>query len=76
MGGEGNSNCGNEKCIQKFWLENLKERDPGTPRRRWENNIGMDNRKIGFEGVEWLHVAQDRDRWRDFVKTVMSCRVP
>jgi hypothetical protein len=47
----------------------------GIPRRRWENNIKMDLREIGFGGVDWIHWAQDRDRWRAVVNTVMNLRV-
>jgi hypothetical protein len=39
----------------------------GRPRRRWEDNIEMDLREIGFVDVDWIHLAQDRDRWRDLV---------
>jgi hypothetical protein len=48
----------------------------GRPRRRWEDNIGMDLRKIGFGYVDWIHWVQDRDRWRALVNTVMNLRVP
>jgi hypothetical protein len=48
----------------------------GRPRRRWEDNIKMDLREIGFGGVDWIHLAQDRDTWRPLVKTVMNLRVP
>jgi hypothetical protein len=48
----------------------------GRPRRRWEYNIKMDLREIGFGDVDWIHLAQDRDRWRALVNTVMSLRVP
>jgi hypothetical protein len=48
----------------------------GRPRRRWEDNIRMDLREIGFGNVDWIHSAQDRDRWRAVVNTVMSPRVP
>jgi hypothetical protein len=48
----------------------------GRPRRRWEDNIKMDLREIGFEDVDWIHWAQDRDRWRAVVNTVMNLRVP
>jgi hypothetical protein len=47
----------------------------GKPRRRWEDNIKMDFREIGFGDVDWIRLAQDRDRWRALVKTVMSLRV-
>jgi hypothetical protein len=43
----------------------------GSPRRRWEDNIKMDLRKIGFGDVGWNHLAQDRDKWRALVNTVM-----
>jgi hypothetical protein len=36
----------------------------GRPRRRWEDNIQMDLREIGFRDVDWIYLAQDRDRWR------------
>jgi hypothetical protein len=48
----------------------------GRPRRRWENNIKMDLGEVGFGGVDWIHLAQHRDRWRALVNTVMSLRVP
>jgi hypothetical protein len=48
----------------------------GRPRRRWEDNNKMDLKEIGLESVDWIHVAQDRDRWRALVDTVMNCRVP
>jgi hypothetical protein len=48
----------------------------GRPRRRWEDNIKMDLRKIGFGEVDWIHWAQDRDRWRALVNTVMNLWVP
>jgi hypothetical protein len=48
----------------------------GRPRRRWEDNIKMDLREIGFGDVNWIHWAQDRDRWRALVNTVMNLRVP
>jgi hypothetical protein len=48
----------------------------GRPRRRWEDNIKMDLREIGFGDVDLIHWAQDRDRWRALVNTVMNLRVP
>jgi hypothetical protein len=48
----------------------------GRPRRRWEDNIKMDLREIVFGDVNWIHWAQDRDRWRDLVNMVMNLRVP
>jgi hypothetical protein len=48
----------------------------GRPRRRWEDNMKMDLREIGFGDVDWIHRAQDRDRWRVLVNTIMNLRVP
>jgi hypothetical protein len=48
----------------------------GRPRSRWEGNIKMDLREIGFGDVDWIHWAQDRDRWWALVNTVMILRVP
>jgi hypothetical protein len=51
-------------------------RSLGRPRRRWEDNIKIDLREIGFGDVGWIHWAQDRDRWRALLNTVMNLRVP
>jgi hypothetical protein len=54
-----------------------EERRPlGRPRRRWDDNIKMDLRVIGFGDVDWIHWAQDRDMWRALVNRVMNLRVP
>jgi len=39
----------------------------GRHRRRWEENVRMDLTEIGWEGVEWMHLTQDRDKWRALV---------
>jgi hypothetical protein len=44
----------------------------GRPRCRWEDNIKMDPREIGFGSVDWIHLAQDRDSWRALVNTVIA----
>jgi hypothetical protein len=46
------------------------------PRRRWENGIRMDLREIGWGSVDWIQLAQDRDRWWALVNTVLNLRVP
>jgi hypothetical protein len=51
------------------------KRRSGRPRRRWEDNSRMDLREIGWEDVDWIHLAQDRDQWWAFVNTVMNFRV-
>jgi hypothetical protein len=52
------------------------KRPLGSPRHRWDDNIKMDVWEIRWEGVYWIHVAQDRDQWRDLVNTVMNLRDP
>jgi hypothetical protein len=47
-----------------------------TPRRRWEDNIRMDLREIGWIGMDWIDLAQDRDQWRALVNTIMNLQVP
>jgi hypothetical protein len=44
----------------------------GRPRRRWEDNIKMDLQKVGCRGMDWIDMAQDRDRWRAVVNAVMN----
>jgi hypothetical protein len=48
------------------------KRPLGRPRRRWEDNIKIDLRETGIDGVYWIRLAQDRVRWRAFVNTVMN----
>jgi hypothetical protein len=51
------------------------KRPLGRPRHRWEDGIKMDLREIGWGGVEWIHLAQDRDLWWALVNVVMNLRV-
>jgi hypothetical protein len=52
------------------------KRPLGRPRRRWEDNIKMDLREMGIDGVNWIQLAQDRVQWRAFVSMVINLRVP
>jgi hypothetical protein len=52
------------------------KRPLGTSGRRWEDNIRMDLREIGWGGVAWIDLAQDRDQWMAHVNMVMNSRVP
>ncbi|PNF29515.1 hypothetical protein B7P43_G01933 [Cryptotermes secundus] len=52
------------------------KRPQGRPRRRWVYNIRMDLRDIGWDGMDWIDLAQDRDQWRALANTVMNLRVP
>jgi len=52
------------------------KRPLGRPRHRWEGNIKMDFQEVGCEGMDWINLAQDRDRWWALVNAVMNLRVP
>ena len=47
----------------------------GRPRRRWEDNIKMDVQGVGSGSMDWIELAQDRDRWRALVNAVMNLQV-
>jgi len=48
----------------------------GRPRHRWEDNILMDLQEVGYGGMDWIKLAQDRDRWWALVNAVTNLRVP
>jgi hypothetical protein len=52
------------------------KRSLGKPRRRWEDNIKMDLEEVGCGGMDWIELAQVRDRWRALVNAVTNLRVP
>jgi hypothetical protein len=52
------------------------KRPLGRARRRWVDNIKMDLRETGWDGIDWIVLAQDRDQCRALVNTVMNLRVP
>jgi len=52
------------------------KRPLGRPRRRWEKNIRIDLKDRGWEGVDWIHLDQDRDQWWAVVNMVMNLQVP
>jgi hypothetical protein len=68
---------GEERKVYKVLVGKSEGRRPlGRPRRRWENGIRMDLRETGLGGgVDWIPLAQDRDRWRAVVSAVMNLRV-
>jgi hypothetical protein len=68
---------GEERKMYSVLVGNPERKRPlERPRRRWENEIRMDLREIGWGSVEWIQLAQDSDRWRTVVNTVMNLRVP
>jgi len=64
-----------EKYIQHSVLKNRKRRDHSEG-RRCEDNIRIDLREVGWEDVDWIHLAQDRNEWWDLVNMVLNLRVP
>jgi hypothetical protein len=68
---------GEKRKLYKVLVEMSEARRPlGRPWRRWEDGIRMDLREIGLGGgVDWIRLAQDRDRWRAVVSAVMNLQV-
>jgi hypothetical protein len=65
------------RSVYNILVAKLETKKPrGKSRRRWEDNIRMDVKKRGWEGVDWIQLSQDRDQWRDGVNVVMNLRVP
>ena len=68
---------GEGRGVHRVLVGKLEGKRPlGRPRRRWEDNIKMDLREMGWGCGDWTELAQDRDRWRALVSTVMNLRVP
>jgi hypothetical protein len=68
---------GETKNAYRILVRKTKEkRLLGRPRRRWVDNIKMDRREIGWDGMDWIYLAQDKDQWRALMNTVMNLRVP
>ena len=63
--------------IYRVWVGKPERKRPlGRPRRRWEDNIKMNLQEVGCGGMDWIELAQDRDRWWTLVNAVMNLRVP
>ena len=68
---------GEEKGVYRVLVGKREGRRPlGRPRRRWVDNIRMDLHEVGCGYMDWIGLAQDRDRWRTLVSAVMNLRVP
>ena len=75
MGGECDT-YGEERGVQRVLVGKPEGKRPlGRPRPRWEDNIRMDLQEVGGGGGDWKELAQDRDRWRTLVNTLMNFRV-
>ena len=71
------AHMGEERGVCRVWVGKPEgRRPPGRPRRRGVDNIRMDLQEVGCGHVDWIRMAQDRDRWRTLVSAVMNLRVP
>ena len=67
---------GARKGVYRVLVRKPEGKKPlGRPRRRWEDNIKMDVQEMGCGGMDWIELAQDRDRWRALVNAVLNLRV-
>jgi hypothetical protein len=67
---------GEERNVYRVLMGKPERKRPlGRPRHRWKDGIRMDLREIGWGSVEWIQLAQDRDRWQTLVNTVMNLLV-
>jgi hypothetical protein len=66
------------EAYTEFWVGKPEgKKSLGIPRRRWEDNIKTDLQEVECGGgVDWIELAQDRDRWWALVNTIMNLRVP
>jgi hypothetical protein len=64
--------CAHRVLVEKHERKRLLRR----PRHRWKGNMKMQLERVGWEDVDWIDLAQDRDKWRALVSAVMNIRVP
>jgi hypothetical protein len=76
MGRTGRTHGGKWNACRILVGKSVRKIPLGRPRRRWEDDIKMDLREIGWGGMDWIDVIQDRDQCRAIVNTVMNPRVP
>ena len=75
--GEACSRMGERRGVYRVLVGNPEGKRPlGRPRRRWEDNIKIEFQGVGWGDVDWIDLAQDRDRWRALVNALMNLRVP
>jgi hypothetical protein len=75
--GRAYSTHGEKRNTYRILVGNPEGKPPlGRPRRNWEDDIKMDLREIGWDYMDWIDLAQDRDHWQVLVNTVMNLGVP
>jgi len=76
MGGA-HSAYGERRGVYRVLVGKPEGRRPrGIPRLMWQDDIKVDLQEVGCGGMDWIDLAQDRDRWRALVNTVMKLRIP
>jgi len=71
------AHMGEERGVYRVLVGKLEGTRPlGRPRHRWEDNTRMDLREVGCGYMDWIGLAQNRDRWQTIVSVVMNFRVP
>jgi len=76
MGGACRAYVGDERLIRGLVGKPEGKRPLGRPRPGWKDNIKMDLQELGCGGVEYVELAQGRDRWRALVNAVMNLLIP
>jgi len=66
---------GERRGVYRVLVGKPEGKRPLGSRRKWEDNIKMDLQEVGCRGMDWIELAQDRDRWRALVNAVMNLRV-
>ena len=68
---------GEKRSVYRVLVGKPERKGPlRSPRHRWKDNIKMNLQEVGCEGMDWIDLAQYRDRWRALVNAVMNLRVP
>jgi hypothetical protein len=76
MGGSCSTNGEKRNAYRLFVAKPEGRRPLGRPRRKWVDNIRMNLGEVGWGDVDWIGLAQDRNRWRAVVNSVLNLRVP
>jgi hypothetical protein len=76
VGGACSTQGGEERRIRDFGGKPEGKRQLGRPRGRWKDHIKMDLQELDCEGMDWIDLAEDRDRWRALANAIMNLRVP